>query len=263
MRVSGTALHSGVQSQVRLFRDDGPTRFLRSGTFIPATLASVVATPRCTVLGANGAQVALVEHLLAALHVTGWWSGVMIEVSAAELPILDGSAKDWLAAIEPLGKPPREPVPLRLERSVGYLEGETLLEALPPEGLTMRELSVSVDFSHKSVGHQSWRGGPKRYSELLAARTFGFVEELNGLRAQGLIRGGGPENAILFADEGPLTPLRYQDEPARHKALDFLGDAYLLGRPLDARLSARRGSHRSHIAFMKQLQRLHIDKDVG
>ena len=145
---------------------------------------------------------------------------------------------------------------------MSYLEGETRLEALPPEGLSVRELSVSISFSHKSVGTQRWQGASKDYLELLPGRTFGFADEIETLRAQGLIRGGSPENAILFADEGPLTPLRSPDEPARHKALDFLGDAYLLGRPLDARLSARRGSHRSHIAFMNQLKRLYLDEDA-
>ena len=101
--IEGTTLHSGVTSKVRLHRDEGAIRFLQNGTYIPASLSNVVATQRSTTLGCEGAKVALVEHLLAALHVRGWWRDLVIEVSADELPILDGSAAPWLEAVDSLG----------------------------------------------------------------------------------------------------------------------------------------------------------------
>ena len=259
MIVEGIGLHSGVKTSVRFHLEDGPTRFRCGQTFIPATLASVVATPRCTVLGTAGVQVALVEHLLAALHISGWWSGLVLEVLGPEVPILDGSSGEWLELLNTLGSPPKAPSALRLERSVSWLDGDTQLHATPCEGIDAPSLSVSIDFAHETIGRQNWSGTQKTYTELAQARTFGFESELHELREAGLVRGGSLENAIVFGNEGPLRPLRYPDEPVRHKALDALGDAYLLAQPLDAHLDVMRGSHRSHVAFMTLLKRLHSE----
>ena len=107
--LSGYGLHTGVFSHVRLHQTEGAVRFRVGKTEIFASLESVVATPRCTVLGKDGVTIALVEHLLAALSITGWWQNVLIEVEGGELPILDGSAAPWLEEIQNLGTPPETP----------------------------------------------------------------------------------------------------------------------------------------------------------
>lgn len=258
--VVGTGLHSGVTSRVRFFRDDrddkddrGTIRFRRAGREVRAGLEQVVATPRCTVLGADGVRVALVEHLLAALHIAGWWRALVIEVDADELPVLDGSAGPWLAALAELGAPPATPEPLMVEKTLRYQDGTSMVGLEP--GPT--HLCAEIDFPHPSVGEQRWCGAPERYTELAEARTFGFLAEVEQLRQQGLIAGAGLENAIVFGDAGPLRPLRYPDEPVRHKALDFLGDSFLLGRPIAGRISVVRGSHRLHVAALRHLRADH------
>ncbi len=251
--LSGYGLHTGGFSKVRLHHAEGGVSFRLGQTEIPARLESVVATPRCTVLGQNGVNLALVEHLLAALYVKSWWSNIVIEVEGNELPILDGSAEPWLEEIEKLGHPPASPQPLATS-PLDYQQGDSQIR-LGSDGTS---LSVSIDFPHPAIGKQTWQGTPETFETLLAARTFGFKHEYEVLRSQGLASHVSLENAIVFDDAGPLIPLRFADEPVRHKALDVLGDFFLLGNPLHGKLMVSRGSHQHHIAFMKQ-----ISKNLG
>lgn len=248
-RLEGLGIHGGRRASARLYRDDGPLRFRLGGGELPADLAHVVDTERCTVLGADGVRLAVVEHLLAACHAAGYWSGLLIEVTGDELPILDGSAAPWAAALVGLGPPPQAPPPWVVDAAVRWREGtaEVDIEPGPPE------LDVSVAYDHPAIGRQRWRGTPGDYAALLTARTFGFAHELAALRDRGLAAGARPGSGILFADEGPATPLRSPDEPVRHKALDAVGDLALLGRPLAGRVRIHRGSHRAHVDAMRLL----------
>jgi UDP-3-O-[3-hydroxymyristoyl] N-acetylglucosamine deacetylase len=280
--LSGHGLHTGVFSEVRLHRVEGGVRFLRNGTEIPALLESVIATPRCTILGKDNEKIALVEHLLAALHVLGWWEGVLLEVSGEEIPILDGSAQGWVEEVRSLGTPPplrshlevvkgfgvqgsgfsQNPKPLSGSKSASTIQAETdriwNLKTPNPEPFLSIEpgatkLSVSVNYDHPAIGSQTWEGSPEKYPELLSARTFGFLKEYETLRSQGLASHVSLENAIVFHENGTLSPLRFSNEPVRHKALDVLGDFFLLGKPLLGSLSVARGSHHAHVTFMRQL----------
>jgi UDP-3-O-[3-hydroxymyristoyl] N-acetylglucosamine deacetylase len=230
-------------------------RFLRNGVEIPAVLSSVIATPRSTILGKDNEKVIMVEHLLAALHVAGWWEGLLIEVSDDELPMLDGSATGWAEEVRGLGVPPAVFWGWSVAKS--FEAGEhprqsSLLPFLAVEpGRTA--LTVSIDFDHPAVGQQTWQGTPEMFPELLSARTFGFLKDYEMLRKQGLAFHASLENAIVFDENGSLSPLRFKDEPVRHKALDVLGDFFLLGKPLSGRLEVARGSHAAHVTFMKQL----------
>lgn len=247
--LEGFGVHTGERCRVALHRVDGPVRFRRNGHDIPAELDAVVDSRRATTLGADGERVSVVEHLLAALAMRGFWSGVLVEASADELPILDGSAREWHALAGELPAPPPAPVPLRPERPLTLRLGEARADLQPGRA----ELCCGIAFAHPAIGEQRWCGGPDRYGELVDARTFGFYAEFESLISQGLASGANLENAIVFAEEGPLVPLRAEDEPVRHKALDALGDLFLLARPLDARVSFWRGSHAVHVAFMREL----------
>jgi UDP-3-O-[3-hydroxymyristoyl] N-acetylglucosamine deacetylase len=249
--IAGVGIHSGTTSRVRLHCSEGPLRFRRGTTEIPAEVDRVASTNRCVVLAAGTARVATVEHLLAALISSGFWSGVLIEVEGDELPILDGSAGPWLEEIVGLGEPPAAPEPLTLTHPTRVALGASIAEAAPgPSGL-----DVNVEYAHPAIGRQRWAGGPDRWSELLHARTFGFLSELQALREAGLASGAGTGNAIVFDESGPLGPLRHVDEPVRHKALDLLGDLALLGRPLRATVRVSRGSHGLHVELMRHLLR--------
>ncbi len=248
--VEGVGIHTGHRCRVELHRSEGPLRFRQGRHEVVADAATVAATPRCTVLGADGVRVAMVEHLLAALRVAGFWHGVLVAVEGPELPIFDGSAGPWREAVAALGPPPPAPAPWRPDTPVVFRHGASRMRLDPgPE-----HLHASIDFDHPAIGRQRWAGGPARYDDLLDARTFATAAEVSALRAAGGLRGADDGRGIVFDDDGPSTPLRWPDEPVRHKALDALGDLTLLGRPLAGSLSIERGSHAAHVAFMLHLR---------
>ncbi|MDQ3396380.1 MAG: UDP-3-O-acyl-N-acetylglucosamine deacetylase, partial [Deinococcota bacterium] len=131
--IEGAALHSGLRCRVRLHPGEGEVRFLVGGVSIPARIAYVTDTNRCTTLGKDGARLALVEHLLAALHIRGWWRGLTIEASAPELPILDGSAQGWLEAVTALGAPPPPPPALSVKEEHRWRFGASSVTVGPGE----------------------------------------------------------------------------------------------------------------------------------
>ncbi len=245
--VTGRAVHSGVSCSVTLHRVDGPTRFRRGATIVPADMAHVIGSERATSLGADGAKVHMVEHLLAALRVAGFHSGVLVEASADELPILDGSAAPWAAAVAELGPPPPTPAPLVLAAPVEVSVGGATGRLQPGT----ESLTYTIEFDHPAILTQTWTGGPASYAELLDARTFGFLRDRDALVARGLALGADEDHVIVFAMDGPSRPLRHAHEPVRHKALDAIGDLALLGRPLAAAVNIRRGSHALHHALVR------------
>lgn len=249
LKLSGYGLHSGEDCTVYIHQDEGSVRFKRGSTFIPAQLEAVVATPRCTVLGQGKERVAMVEHLLAALYATNWWTGLLIEVTGPELPILDGSAAPWLEHLNALGEPPPRPEGLFITQDFEYKNAESCIRLEAGE----EQLTVSIDFEHPAIGQQRWSGKPETYKSLLSARTFGFLKELESLQEAGLASKASLENAIVFDTSGAMQSLRCPDEPVRHKALDALGDFFLLGRPLQGSLYVHRGSHQTHINFLQAL----------
>lgn len=247
----GRGVHTGASCRVTLHRTDGPVRFLRGGHEIPARLEALVDSRRATTLGSGGARVTMVEHLLAALAARGFWSGVLVEVSAEELPILDGSARDWYELLAELGVPPPAPAALRPAEGMVFETAGARAELRPGPA----SLCYEIAFDNPGIGEQRWCGGPERYPELMDARTFGLLSEATSLRAAGLASGATLENVIVFGEEGPLVPLRAENEPVRHKALDALGDLFLLTRPLEASVTFQRGSHAVHAGFMREFLR--------
>lgn len=256
--VTGVGVHSGRRCSVRLHRDEGPIRFRLGHREVLARPTAVVATPRCTVLGVDGARIATVEHLMAALRVAGFWSGVVVEADGPELPILDGSAEPWIASVDALGAPPPAPTAWRPPNTVTFEHGRSRIVWRPGD----ERLEVSIEYAHAAIGAQQWAGTPRSYREVLGARTFATAEEVDALRSTGGLKGAEEGRGIVFADDGPSTPLRWPDEPVRHKALDALGDMALLGRPLAGSLSIARGSHAAHVSFMLHLS-LHLTPDPG
>lgn len=254
VRLHGHGVHGGRPCTVVLHRRRGPVALRRAGRELAPRHDRVVATRGCTVLGDDGVRLAMVEHLLAAMQVHGVWQDLLVEVDADELPILDGSAAPWAEALAALGPFPAPPEPLaRLAEAHGDRGACARLAA------GARELDVTIDFDHPAIGRQRWRGAPDAWPELLPARTFGFARDAASLRAQGLALGVADANAIVFDDDAPTSPLRFPDEPVRHKALDALGDLYLLGRPFAGRLEVRRGGHGLHHRLVSALARAGAD----
>jgi UDP-3-O-[3-hydroxymyristoyl] N-acetylglucosamine deacetylase len=256
----GVGLHSGLPCRVRLAPSalpgyrvgwlDAPQLPLQRLT--PSLVAD---TTLCTALRLGSRRLATVEHLLAALAGTGV-TQAEIWVEGEEIPLLDGSALPWVEAIA--------------EAGLTSL-GERLAPALPAQPLTVQQglgfvtafaagelrIGAAVEFPQPAIGRQlfSLTLTPEAFvREIAPARTFGFKEQVEQLRAAGLIRGGALDNALVCDGDRWLNPpLRFDDEPVRHKLLDLLGDLALVGVPM-AQVFAYRGSHGLHTAMAAAIE---------
>jgi UDP-3-O-[3-hydroxymyristoyl] N-acetylglucosamine deacetylase len=198
-----------------------------------------------------------VEHLLATLAAMGI-TDVRIEVNGPEIPVLDGSAKDWTEAIAAAGMvaievPPRENP--ALSQPVCIYQGEAFAAAIPA-GET--RFTYGIDFPVAPIGNQwySWSASTETWAtEIAPARTFTLQAYIESLRQQGAIQGGTLENALVCGESDWLNPpLRFANEPVRHKILDLVGDLSLLGNPPVAHFIAYKASHELHVRLARQIE---------
>ncbi|AFY39317.1 UDP-3-O-(3-hydroxymyristoyl) N-acetylglucosamine deacetylase [[Leptolyngbya] sp. PCC 7376] len=259
---SGIGLHSGKETTVKLMPCDRliGRYFVRTDLAdqpeIRAQIDAVGQTMLSTELGVGGVTIRTTEHLLAALTGLGV-DHARIEISGAELPLLDGSAKDWAAAIASAGIQTissESSESLVVSEPIWIREGDTFVAALPSEEL---RFSYGIDFPYKPIGNQwhSWSPVAEPFEQAIApARTFGFADQIEQLQKAGLIQGGSLENALVCDHEKWINPpLRYDNEPARHKLLDLIGDLSLLGTIPTAHYLAYKASHKLHTQLAKQL----------
>ena len=222
---------------------------------IPARVDVAVEAERRTQLGTGEAALHTVEHVLAAVGGLEI-DDLVIEMDGPEPPIMDGSAAPFLEALQSAGLAANAGRPdwLVLRKSIRVVDGESVYEAHPCHGF---ELDVTIDFPHPLIGEQRGRFmvSPGTFTrELAAARTFGFVHEVDALRAKGLIQGASTANAIVLDGQGLVdTTLRWDDEFVRHKALDCVGDLLLAGARVRARIVAHKPSHRGTVALVRAL----------
>ena len=262
IEVVGVGLHLGYAVRVRLCPDErAGVRFAR--TDLPgapefeADWRQVTSTTHATTLEAGAARAMTTEHLLASL----WALGIThcrVEMDAPEVPILDGSARDWVAAIARAGTRdlPEQRPRLELRKPVWIEQGRASVLGLPAPPQTGFRLSVAVDFDAPHARAQLFDGilAPAAFAAQLApARTFTLDSWIEPLRAANLIRGGSLENAIIIGPDGPSSPLRFPNELARHKALDVIGDLALLFGVHDfcGHIIATRAGHGAHRAWME------------
>ena len=222
---------------------------------IRATVEQVTETERRTQLGNGENTIHTVEHVLAAVAAMGV-DDLIIEMDGPEPPILDGSAAPFFESLARSGLAALDGQPeiLTLTEPVRIIDGESVYEAFPSQGL---ELDVTIEFPHPMIGRQSTRLCVNRdsfESELSAARTFGFVNEVEWLRSRGLIKGASIENAVVLDDSGIVNgPLRWSDEFVRHKAMDCVGDLALAGARVRARIVALKPSHRGTVTLVREM----------
>ena len=259
--LEGVGLHLGVPCKITF--QPAPARqgifFRRTDCAglprIRAHVSEVSASERRTQLGKGEYVVHTVEHVLAA--VMGMCiDDVTIDMDGPEPPILDGSAAPFVAALSEAGLAnlDGEPDFLDLTEPVRIIDGASVYEAYPSEQL---ELDVTIEFPHPLIGKQSRRFVVTQEtfaSELSRARTFGFVHEVDALRAKGLIKGASLNNAVVLDDSDILSgDLRWSDEFVRHKAMDCIGDLALAGARVRARIVAVKPSHRGTVTLVREL----------
>lgn len=246
----GVGVHTGLPARVELrpAPEHSGLRVLRAD--LPAArpiavhVRNVVDSRLATVLGGPGWRLMTVEHLLAAL-VALEVDNAEIAVFGPELPVLDGSAAPWVRLIHEAGLVD-QPAPRRvimLKRPLSVEDGPRRARLIPAPTLQLR---AEIQFEHPAIGRQTLDLERAAFEvEIAPARTFGFLHEVEAMRAAGLGLGGSLDNAVVFGPEGPLNPegLRWPDEPVRHKLLDMMGDLALVGAPLCARFEAERPGH--------------------
>lgn len=258
---SGVGLHSGQTARVRVMpaAADQGRYFVRvdqpGAPVIPAHVNAIGQTLLSTELVQGSATIRTVEHLLAALIGMGV-DNACIEVDGAELPLLDGSAQEWVAAIQSAGIVPQTAhrTQRRLLTPIWLQEGDAFVAALPAAEL---RFTYGIDFDLPAIGNQwySWSPSREDFATAVApARTFCIADQIEHLRRRGLIRGGSLENAIVCDQSGWINPpLRFSNEPVRHKLLDLVGDLSLLGNFPCAHIFAHKASHQLHTRLAQKL----------
>ena len=269
---TGVGLHSGVSTQVRILPAEvGSGRYfvrvdLPNSPIIPAQVAAVSQTVLSTQLGKGEASIRTVEHLLAALVSMGV-DNARIEIDGPELPLLDGSARIWAESIAEVGLRSQRvndgELSPTIEEPIWIYEGDTFVAAIP--ALETR-FTYGIDFDLPAIGNQwhSWslstdveKASASFASEIAPARTFGLLHQIEHLQKSGLIKGGSLENALVCGPDGWLNPpLRFANEPVRHKILDLVGDLSLVGNIPKAHFLAYKASHNLHIQLAQRILNL-------
>lgn len=264
--VAGIGVHSGAPVTLTLHPAEPDTGivFLRCGTGgqpdreFSATYRAVTATEFATVLGdPNGPAVSTTEHVLAALRALGV-DNAIIEVDGAEVPIMDGSAAPFVAAIDQVGIAVQSAArryievlkPVRVGKNGCYGE-------LRPYARGLR-IEAEIEFDHPLVGKQSLAADvtPELFrNELARARTFGFMRDVTKLWSAGYALGASFENTVVVAEDRVLNPegVRFGDEFVRHKVVDAIGDLALAGAPLIGAYRSVRGGHKLNHAVLTAL----------
>lgn len=264
VRATGVGLHTGekVVMVMRPAPVDTGIVFCRSdlpgNPAIPARATNVSNTTMATVIERNGARVSTVEHLMSAFFGLGI-DNAYIDVSAEEVPIMDGSAGTFVfllqsAGIEEQAAPKRY---VRVLKAVEIEKGDKRVRLEPFNGF---KVGFSIEFSHPvfDAAHSTVEvdfGEVSFVREVARARTFGFTQDVEMMRSKGLARGGSLDNALVIDDFRVLNVegLRMDDEFVMHKALDAVGDLYMLGRPLIGAFHGHKSGHELNNLLVRKL----------
>ena len=260
----GVGLHSGRTANLTIkpALADAGISFTRTdidkSISISAHMDKVVDTRLATTIGNQGVTVSTTEHLLAALRSSGI-DNVDIEVDSAEVPIMDGSAEPFIKLLRRAGKIRQDKLRkiLRITKPIHYSDGDCTISITPYNGF---RISGEIRFDDTLIKTQKYSldlTTESFYHELARARTFGYVEQVEELWANGLALGGTLENVIaihwnrksILNEDG----LRYRDEFIRHKLLDLVGDLALLGCPVLGHVTSYKAGHSQHLGFMEAI----------
>lgn len=251
---TGVGLHNGEKVTLTLRPAAADTGIIFKRVDLPqpnelkATAQAVQDTRLCSALEANGVRIATVEHVMSALAGLGI-DNVVVEVDASEIPIMDGSAGPFVfliqeAGIAELDQPKKF---IRIKKTIEVKDGDKWVRFEPYQGF---KIEFTIQFNHPVFENSGCQvkvdfATDSYIQEISRARTFGFMHEVEYLRNNNLARGGSLENAIVLDEYRVLNAdgLRYDDEFAKHKVLDAIGDLYMLGHPILGAFYAYKSGH--------------------
>ncbi|HEY6821996.1 MAG TPA: UDP-3-O-acyl-N-acetylglucosamine deacetylase [Burkholderiales bacterium] len=264
VRASGVGLHTGQKVRIALRPAPVDTGIVFRRVDLPVPLeiparADLVGEARlASTLVKGDAKIHTVEHLMSALSGLGI-DNAYVDLDAAELPIMDGSAAPFVLLLQQAGIV-EQPAPkkfARVKRRVEVIEGDKWARLEPYDGF---RLSFSIEFRHPVIERSTQAvtvdfAETSYLKEIARARTFGFMHDVEALRESGLALGGGLDNAVVLDEYRVLNAegLRFADEFIRHKLLDAIGDLYLLGRPLLGAFSAHKSGHALNNRLLREL----------
>jgi len=258
----GTGIHSGagvkiivkpapINTGVVFFRRDIP-----GSSPIPALAENVVNSFRGTDLSVDGVSVKTVEHLLSTFRGLAM-DNVFVDVYGPEIPIIDGSTWPFVKAVQKAGfmeQKDGEKIFFRPQESVWATHKDSHIILLPYKGL---KITCVINYDHPQLQTQmeEIEIEPGIYTESICkARTYAFMEEVEYLLEKKLALGGSLDNALVIKKDGYSSPLRYPNEPVRHKILDLIGDMSLLGQNLEGHVLAIKSGHSLNLKFVKILR---------
>ena len=269
IEVQGNGLMTGVPATVELCPSDKKgVRFHIGETTLNVDPNNIVSTEHCVVLGdfnnIVGPKVALIEHFMASLAICGidaldvYFKNPNYEIAkmtqnAFEMPILDGSAKIWVEKFNEAGFEGAEDDTPALKEPVYYQKGKSAVVLLPSDEET--KFTYCVNYNHPDLKHVFVSSD--NLNEIIEARTFGYLKDLDMLQAAGYSKGVTIENTVGLKDEGYTTELRSDLEPAKHKILDIIGDLRLTGyNPLKMKMNVfvKEAGHFMHVETSKILK---------
>ncbi len=289
--VSGVGLHTGkyTTATIKPLPENSGIVFKRvdlpSQPQIEADIDFVVSIARGTTLGIGEVRINTVEHIMAAFHGMRI-DNALVEIDGEELPLCDGSSGEFVKAIKKVGllEQQEERRYIHIEQPILYEDKQKALSIFPSDSF---HLTFMIDYNHPALGaqHTTLFNLDEFEVEYASARTFCFLSEVLGLHNSGLIKGASLDSAMVVQDvpysdeigaklkelfniKGDVyagengflnnTPLKYPNELCRHKALDLLGDIYLIGAPLKAHLLAARSGHAANIEMAKKIRKLNL-----
>lgn len=267
---TGIGIHSGNEVAMKIYSNEANTgiTFIDSknkATHIRSIWSNVASTAFNTSISRNNIYINTIEHLMCAFFATGIDNAV-VELSSNEVPIMDGSAIDFVKLINVHGKRDLEDVrrTLVLAKDINVSIGDSYIKATPSDFLS---IFVEIDFPNTAIGKQDYKYNgfsDSLIDSVCYARTFGFIEDLQMLKAQGLGLGASLDNCIgVSRDKGLLSKLRHENEFARHKMLDFIGDLYTSGYiDIKADIIAFKPSHALNHAFVREIFSKRSNYDV-
>ena len=266
VRFNGIGLHTGCNINVCIQPAPVNTGIifkrvdLLGGPEVKAVSANVIATSYATSLGRGEAAVSTIEHLMAAFYGVGV-DNAIVEIDAAEVPIMDGSASFFIELLEDAGLRAQSVSRkyLVIKKPIKVMDRDKYVLILPSDD---RKTSIDyhIDFAHTFLSKQSFSWLFSRdvfRSEIGNARTFGFLRDVEALKANGLAKGGSLNNAVVIGETEILNEggLRHPDEFVRHKVLDLMGDISLVGAPVVGRIVAHRSGHGLNHKLVQEILR--------
>ena len=260
--ISGIGLHSGDRITLKMRPAAANTGIVFHRSVgerivdVKACADNVVDTRMATVIGCEGVKISTIEHFMAALAACGI-DNLHVDIDGPEIPVLDGSAAPFIREIQQAGienlNTSRRFVAIR--KPLEIIEGEKRISIIPSRFF---RITFDIAFEHSAISVQqySMKFTTENFcKEIAPARTFGFLHEVEYLKANGLARGGSLENAVVIDNNGVMNPegLRFQDEFVRHKILDSFGDFSLLGAPLLGHIRAFKAGHDLNAKMVRKI----------